>query len=150
MTDEEKSKHDVIEAVFYDDEKGYGSKLNILRHAIQINKDITMDDISKLMNKDSFRSKKGDNKEEEDETVKGGELAHLCASGGCSGLQSGGNCKQHMTTHRHAQLHARHATPAVAACESRSETRLRRSCCSLARLDLPSLASSCAPRGNCG
>jgi hypothetical protein len=46
-------------------------------------------------------------KEEEDETVKGGELMHLCASGGCSGLQSGRNCKQHMTTHRHAQLHAR-------------------------------------------
>ena len=28
MTEEEKAKHDIIEAIFYDDEKGYGSKGN--------------------------------------------------------------------------------------------------------------------------
>ena len=37
MTEEEKAKHDVIEAVVYGDEKGYGSKLNTLKHVKQIN-----------------------------------------------------------------------------------------------------------------
>ena len=32
MTEEEKAKHDVIEAVFYDEEKGYVSKINTLKH----------------------------------------------------------------------------------------------------------------------
>ena len=36
MTEEEKAKHDVIETAFYDDEHGYGSKLNTLKHAKQI------------------------------------------------------------------------------------------------------------------
>ena len=44
MSEEEKAKHDVLEAVFYDDEYGYGSKINTLNHAKQTNKDITMDD----------------------------------------------------------------------------------------------------------
>ena len=51
---EEKAKHDVIEAVFYDEEKGYGSKLNTLKHGEQVNKDITIDDINKFMNEAAF------------------------------------------------------------------------------------------------
>ena len=38
MSEEDKAKHDVIEAVFYNEEKGYGSKLNTLEHAKQMNK----------------------------------------------------------------------------------------------------------------
>ena len=59
MTEEEKAKHNVIEAVFYDEEYGYGSKINTLKYARQINKYITMDDIKKSMNKVTFRNKKG-------------------------------------------------------------------------------------------
>ena len=59
MTEEEKAKYHVIEAVLYDDEHGYGSKLNTLRYAKQINRNIAMDDIHKFMNKVSFRNKKG-------------------------------------------------------------------------------------------
>ena len=33
MSDEDKAKQDIIEAVFYDGEYGYGSKLNTLKHA---------------------------------------------------------------------------------------------------------------------
>ena len=58
MSEEEKAKQDVIEAVFYDDEYGYGSKINTLKYASQINKDITMDDINEYMNKVTFRNKK--------------------------------------------------------------------------------------------
>ena len=57
MTEEDKAKHDVIEAVFYDEEYGYGSNINTLNHARQINKRITMDDINKFMNKVTFRNK---------------------------------------------------------------------------------------------
>ena len=46
MTENEKAKRDVIEAVFYNDEYGYGSKLNTLKYAKQINRNITMDDIN--------------------------------------------------------------------------------------------------------
>ena len=35
-----KAKQDIIESAFYDDEKGYGSKLNTLKYAKQINKNI--------------------------------------------------------------------------------------------------------------
>ena len=59
MTEEENAKHAVIEAFFYDDEKGYGNKLNTLKHAKQINTNITMDDTNKFRNKVSFRNKKG-------------------------------------------------------------------------------------------
>ena len=59
MTEEEKAKRDVIGAVFYDDEHGYGSKLNTLKHAGEINNDIIMDDTHKFMNKISFRNKNG-------------------------------------------------------------------------------------------
>ena len=59
MSQDEKTKHDIIEAVFYDDEHGYGSKTNTLKHAKEIDKSITMDDINKFMNKVSFRNKKG-------------------------------------------------------------------------------------------
>ena len=59
MSQEEKAKQDVIEAVFYDDEHGYGSKANTLKNAKEIDKSITMDDINKFMNKVSFRNKKG-------------------------------------------------------------------------------------------
>jgi len=44
MSEEEKAKHNVFEAVFYDDEYGYRSKINTLNHAKQTNKDISMDD----------------------------------------------------------------------------------------------------------
>jgi hypothetical protein len=33
MTENEKANRAVIEAVFYDDEYGYGSKINTLKHA---------------------------------------------------------------------------------------------------------------------
>ena len=59
MSDEDKANQDIIESIFYDDEYGYGSKLNTLKHAREINKNITMDDINKFMNKVSFRNKKG-------------------------------------------------------------------------------------------
>ena len=59
LSEEDKAKLDVIEAVFYDDEYGYVSKVNTLKHARQINKNITMGEINKLMNRVSFRSKKG-------------------------------------------------------------------------------------------
>ena len=49
----------MIESVFYDDEHGYGSKANTLKHATEIDISITMDDINKFMNKVSFRNKKG-------------------------------------------------------------------------------------------
>ena len=52
------AKQDVIETVFYDDEHGYGSKANTLKHAQEIDKSITIDDINKFMNKVSFRNKK--------------------------------------------------------------------------------------------
>ena len=35
---EEKAKQNVIESVFYDDGYGYGSKVNTLKHARQINR----------------------------------------------------------------------------------------------------------------
>ena len=59
MSEEDKAKHDVIEAVFYDEEHGYGSKLNTLKYAKQINKHITMDYINKFMKQVSSRNKKG-------------------------------------------------------------------------------------------
>ena len=58
MRQEDKTKRDVIEAVFYDDDHGYGSKANTLKHATEIDKSITMDAINKLMNKVSFRNKR--------------------------------------------------------------------------------------------
>ena len=48
LSEEDKAKQDVIEAVFNDDEYGYGSKVNTLTHARQIDKNITMDDIRNL------------------------------------------------------------------------------------------------------
>ena len=42
MTEEATAKQDVIEAVFYDDEYGYGRKVNTLKHARQINKSLWM------------------------------------------------------------------------------------------------------------
>ena len=36
MRQEDKTKQDVIESVFYDDEHGYGSKANTLKHAKEI------------------------------------------------------------------------------------------------------------------
>ena len=59
MSQEDKTKQGVIEAVFYDDGHGYGSKANTLKHATEIDKSITMDAINKFMNKVSFRNKKG-------------------------------------------------------------------------------------------
>ena len=59
MSEEEKAKQDVLEAVFDDDEYGHGSKINTLKHATQINKNITTDDINKFMNTVPFRNKKG-------------------------------------------------------------------------------------------
>ena len=46
MTENEKAKRDAIEAVFDNDEYGYGSKLNTLKYAKQINRNITMGDIN--------------------------------------------------------------------------------------------------------
>ena len=37
MSEEEKAKQDVIEAAFYDDEYGYGSKMNTVNLSKQIN-----------------------------------------------------------------------------------------------------------------
>ena len=51
MTEEDKAKQDIIEAIFYAEEYGYGNKINTLKYARQININITMDDIHKLMNK---------------------------------------------------------------------------------------------------
>ena len=48
-----------LKQFFNDDEYGYGSKINTLKHAKQISKHITMDDINRFMNKVSFRNKKG-------------------------------------------------------------------------------------------
>ena len=59
MSEEDKANHDAIEAVSYDEEHGYGSKLNTLTYAKQINKHITMDDINRFMKRVSFRNKKG-------------------------------------------------------------------------------------------
>ena len=59
MSEEEYAKQYVIEALFYDDEYGYVSKINTLKHATQINKNMSTDDISKFMNKVPFRNKKG-------------------------------------------------------------------------------------------
>ena len=56
---QKKATQDVIEAVFYDDEHGYGSKQNTLKYAKEIDKSITMDDINKFMDNVSFRNKKG-------------------------------------------------------------------------------------------
>ena len=57
MSDDETAKHDVIEAVFYDEEHGYVCKSNT--DAKHISKSSTMDDIKKFVNKVSFRNKKG-------------------------------------------------------------------------------------------
>ena len=43
MSDEDKAKQAIIESVFYDDEYGYGSKLNTFKHAREIHKNITVD-----------------------------------------------------------------------------------------------------------
>ena len=59
MIHEDKAKQDIIESVFYDDEYGYGSKVNTLKHAREIHKNIILDDINKFMNKVSFRNQKG-------------------------------------------------------------------------------------------
>ena len=59
MTGEDKTKQDVIEAVFYDEQYGYGSKINTLRYARQIYSSSMMDDINNFMNKLTFRNKKG-------------------------------------------------------------------------------------------
>ena len=45
LNEEYKAKLDVIEAVFSDDEYGYGSKVDTIKHARQINKHFTTDDI---------------------------------------------------------------------------------------------------------
>ena len=37
MSQEEKAKQDVTEAVFHDDEYGYGSKINTLKYGKQMN-----------------------------------------------------------------------------------------------------------------
>ena len=51
MSEEDKAKQDVIESVFYDDENGYGSNINTLKHARHINTNITMSDIHEFMKK---------------------------------------------------------------------------------------------------
>jgi hypothetical protein len=38
MSEVDKAKHGIIEAVFYDDDKGNGSKSTTLKHAKQIHK----------------------------------------------------------------------------------------------------------------
>ena len=43
------AKHDVIEAGFYDGEYVYGGKINTLKHAKQINKNIIKDDIKEFI-----------------------------------------------------------------------------------------------------
>ena len=47
-----------MEQFFYDDEYGSGSKINTLKHAREISKHITMDDINRFMHRVSFRNKK--------------------------------------------------------------------------------------------
>ena len=47
MSEDEKAKQGLIEVVFYEDEYGYGRKINTLKHASRINKDIIIDDINK-------------------------------------------------------------------------------------------------------
>ena len=59
MSEEDNAKQYIIGAVFYDDEYGYGSKINILKRARQINTNITTDDMNKFMNKVTFRNKQG-------------------------------------------------------------------------------------------
>ena len=59
MSEEDKAKQDIIEAVFYDEEYGEGSNINTWKHAREINENIIIDDINKCMNKVSFRNKKG-------------------------------------------------------------------------------------------
>ena len=59
MSEEDKANQYIIEAVFYDDEYGHGSKINTLRYARQVHKNITMDDIDKFMNQVTFRTRKG-------------------------------------------------------------------------------------------
>jgi len=44
---------------YYDDEYGYGSKINTLKYVRQIYKDIIIDDTNKFMNKIPFRNKEG-------------------------------------------------------------------------------------------
>ena len=51
MSEEDKANQDIIEAVFYDDEYGYGSKINTLKHAREINRNMFIDDIQKFMYK---------------------------------------------------------------------------------------------------
>ena len=58
MSEEEKAKQDVIEAVFYDDKYAYGIKINTLKYAKQINKNITIDDINTFMTKVSLETRK--------------------------------------------------------------------------------------------
>ena len=58
MNEEDTANHDVIEAVFYDEEHGYGNKLNTLKYAKQMNKDITMDGIHEFMNQVSLNDEK--------------------------------------------------------------------------------------------
>ena len=48
MSEEGKAKQEIIDAIFYDDECGYGIKSNTLKHARE--KYIIIDDINKLMN----------------------------------------------------------------------------------------------------
>ena len=59
MSDTQKAKQDIIEAVFFDVDEGYSSKSNTLKQARKIDKSITMDDINKFMNKVPTRNKKG-------------------------------------------------------------------------------------------
>ena len=58
MSEEEKAKQYVIQAVFYDDEYGYGSKVNTLKYVRQIHRNITVDAINKFVNKVTIRNKK--------------------------------------------------------------------------------------------
>ena len=41
MSEEDKAKRDIIEAVFNDEEYGYVSKINTLKHAREINRNIS-------------------------------------------------------------------------------------------------------------
>ena len=59
MSEESKAKQDTLDAFFYDEEYGYGSRINTLKYVRQIHKYITMDDIIEFMNKVACRSKKG-------------------------------------------------------------------------------------------
>ena len=51
MSEEDKAKQDMIEAVFYDEEYGFGSKIKTLKHAREINENIIINDILKFMNR---------------------------------------------------------------------------------------------------